>query len=317
MVGARDDEHGTVLGAGEGRNQQLEPDRKRKGLVGVRPPKGTSSSGRARPAITSPCVTAPIETSMTTGRPSDEGMPIASGLVPVNGGATVGMRRAGVARSRSARDETPSASRLTQQPRHPVGKQPSAITIVACRVERRGRRRTRRPASGTRELLGRATARARGAAADPLGPRARVERLLLEPGDPRVPVSLPFPARSASSKCSKTVAASAVREAAGLEPSERLLPGHAARAYPDGDPNNLFTTTTPPPNTPMRGSQSTQEERKTDMRKALISVGLLAVALAVTGLRRCKAQEHRRPARDGNVLDDDGQRTLLDLRRER
>ena len=54
-------------------------------LWALGPPKGTSSSGAARPASTSPWVTAPIETSTTIGSPSLDGIAIASGFVPVSG----------------------------------------------------------------------------------------------------------------------------------------------------------------------------------------------------------------------------------------
>ena len=57
------------------------------------PPNGTSSSGRAAPVRTSPCVTAPIETSATTGRPSEDGIAIAIGFVPVSARAAVRVRQ--------------------------------------------------------------------------------------------------------------------------------------------------------------------------------------------------------------------------------
>ncbi len=59
-------------------------------LCACSPPNGTSSSSCARPATTSPQVTAPIETSTTTGSPPQLGIPIASGFVPASFGPPSG-----------------------------------------------------------------------------------------------------------------------------------------------------------------------------------------------------------------------------------
>ena len=75
---------------GECGDEQLEPDGERERLVRERPAERDELLGPRSPAITSPCVTAPIETSVTSGSPSLEGIAIASGFVPVNGGPPPG-----------------------------------------------------------------------------------------------------------------------------------------------------------------------------------------------------------------------------------
>ena len=75
---------------------------------------GRVSSGDAVPRRTSPCVTAPMETSETSGCPSEDGTPIAIGFVPASGGPPSGEASRGgdVAVSHAA--SPPSARRRTQ-----------------------------------------------------------------------------------------------------------------------------------------------------------------------------------------------------------
>ena len=82
--------------------------------VACSPPKGTNSSAAARPAITSPQVIAPIETSATSGRPSELGTAIATGFVPVSGSPPAGWwsRRGEVAVS--TQTSPPTAACLAQ-----------------------------------------------------------------------------------------------------------------------------------------------------------------------------------------------------------
>ena len=68
-------------------------------------------------------MTAPIETSVTSGLPSELGIAIASGFVPASGSPPSGCEsRAGDVAVRAA-TRPPSASRRTYQPSVPVGKQ--------------------------------------------------------------------------------------------------------------------------------------------------------------------------------------------------
>ena len=76
-------------------------------------------------------VTAPIETSVTSGLPSELGIAIASGFVPASGSPPSGWEsRAGM--SPSARHETSFGQPPVYQPRAPVGKQFEATTTRAC-----------------------------------------------------------------------------------------------------------------------------------------------------------------------------------------
>ncbi len=73
-------------------------------------------------------MTAPIETSATNGRPSDDGTATAIGFVPVSGGPPSGWgrRRGDVAVTTATRPA--SARLLAQAPSTPVGKHDSATT---------------------------------------------------------------------------------------------------------------------------------------------------------------------------------------------
>ena len=64
--------------------------------------------------MTSPWVTLPIETSETSGLPSEEGTPIASGVVPTSGSPPSGCASRGGDVAVSAAASPPSASRRTQ-----------------------------------------------------------------------------------------------------------------------------------------------------------------------------------------------------------
>jgi hypothetical protein len=110
-----DDEDGAVaLAAREGVDEQLEADREREGLVRLLATEGDEVLGPRLPASTSPYVTLPMETSATTGLPSELGTAIASGFVPVSGSPPAGCgRRAGEV-AVSAPTSPPSASRRTQ-----------------------------------------------------------------------------------------------------------------------------------------------------------------------------------------------------------
>ena len=133
VLGSGDDKHGAVLRAGErARRAARGRPRARTPCAPARRRRGRAPPGRAAPARTSPCVTAPMETSVTTGCPSLEGIAIASGFVPVSGGppSGCGSRRGEVAVS--AATSPPSASRRTQYPSTPVGKQRWATTTRAC-----------------------------------------------------------------------------------------------------------------------------------------------------------------------------------------
>ena len=68
--------------------------------------------------MTSPHVTAPIDTSTTTGAPFELGMPIASGFVPASFGPPGGPSRGGEVAVSTA-TSPPSASRRTQCAEHP------------------------------------------------------------------------------------------------------------------------------------------------------------------------------------------------------
>ena len=98
------------------------------------PPNGTSSSGAARPASTSPWVTAPIETSTTIGGPSLDGIAIASGFVPVSGGPPSGWasRRGDVAVSTATRPALRRASAPSTRARR-SGSSADATTTRAAR----------------------------------------------------------------------------------------------------------------------------------------------------------------------------------------
>ena len=133
MVRARDEQHGAVLGAGERADEQLETDGERERLVRERAAERDELLGRARPASTSPWVTAPIETSATTGSPSLEGIAIASGLVPVNGVPPSGWGEARAARSPSGARR----ARALGKPAHPVAER--AGREAARRDDRRAR----------------------------------------------------------------------------------------------------------------------------------------------------------------------------------
>ena len=85
--------------------------------------------GDGHAASTSPWVTAPIETSATTGSPSLEGTAIASGLVPVSGASAVRVAQAPWGRCRQER-HVPGL----RKPAHPVAE----------RAGREARRRERR-----------------------------------------------------------------------------------------------------------------------------------------------------------------------------
>ncbi len=121
----------TGLRAGEGADEQLEPRRERERLVRLWPAERNELFGRALPDSTSPCVTAPIETSATSGRPSDEGTAIAIGFVPVSRGppSGCGSRRGEVAVTTATNPA--SASCRAQAPSTPVGKHDSATTSLA------------------------------------------------------------------------------------------------------------------------------------------------------------------------------------------
>ena len=88
MLRTRDEKDGRMLGAGDSGHEQLEADRKR--------------------------VTAPIDTSATSGSPSPEGIAIASGFVRVSGAPPEGggSRRGEVAVSSAT--SPPAARRRTQ-----------------------------------------------------------------------------------------------------------------------------------------------------------------------------------------------------------
>ena len=111
----RDEQHGAVaLVAHERVDEQLQAERERERLVRLlaaerdelAPPR------RAR-RRTSPQVIAPIETSATTGSPSELGIPIASGFVPASFGPPSGWPSRARRGRRQHADEAASASRRT------------------------------------------------------------------------------------------------------------------------------------------------------------------------------------------------------------
>ena len=133
VVGTRREDDRTRLGPRERADEQLDADREREGLVRAAARRtGTSSSGRAVPASTSPCVTAPIDTSATTGAPSDEGTAIAIGFVPVSGGPARRVRKAlgDVAVTSATSPDRPAILRA-HAPSTPVGKHDSQTTSLA------------------------------------------------------------------------------------------------------------------------------------------------------------------------------------------
>jgi hypothetical protein len=77
-------------------------------------------------------VTAPIETSATSGAPSELGIAIASGFVPASGSPPSGWASRAGEVAVNAATRPPSASRRTYQPSIPVGKQFDA-TITRAR----------------------------------------------------------------------------------------------------------------------------------------------------------------------------------------
>ena len=124
------------------------------------PPNGTSSSGSALPASTSPWVTAPIETSATTGSPSLEGIAIASGLVPGERGTAVRVAQAPWGRCRQER----------HVPAHCASRAPSS------RARRSGSTTTRRrdgPPRSARRRGRRRSPRASDSRAHPRRPSGR------------------------------------------------------------------------------------------------------------------------------------------------
>ncbi len=129
-------------------------------LCACSPPKGTSSSGRAAPARTSPCVTAPMDTSATTGRPSLDGIAIASGFVPVSGGPPSGCGRRRGRRRGQRRHETAFGETA-----HPVPE--DARREAAARDDHARARR------GAREHRAHDLRRARGSRARRCRPSAR------------------------------------------------------------------------------------------------------------------------------------------------
>ena len=122
-----------VLRPGERGDEELEPDRERERLVRelARRTGRAPRAGRG-PAITSPWVTAPIETSATSGSPSLDGIAIASGFVPVSGGTAAREAAGVVGRWRSASPRTRRRrAGAAQYPSAPVGKHPDATTSFA------------------------------------------------------------------------------------------------------------------------------------------------------------------------------------------
>ena len=86
----RDDEDRAVLLAGQRIHEQLQADSQRERLVRALAAEGTRSASSSSPASTAPYVTLPIDTSVTTGLPSLDGIAIASGFVPVSFGPPSG-----------------------------------------------------------------------------------------------------------------------------------------------------------------------------------------------------------------------------------
>ena len=114
VLGSCHNQHGAVLLARERSDEELEADREGERLVRLLAAERHELLGLRAPSSTSPCVTAPIDTSVTSGSPSLDGTAIASGFVPVSGCPPLGCgnRRGEVAVS--AATSPPAASRRTQ-----------------------------------------------------------------------------------------------------------------------------------------------------------------------------------------------------------
>ena len=243
-VRARDDEHGAVLGTGERRDEQLEPDRKRKRLVGVRPSEGDELLG-ARKAGDH------VAVGHRAHRDVDDDRAAVGRRDPDRERVRAGERRAAFGvrqptwRGRGHHgDETglgeaphPAAERagreaaLGDDERRVLGR--DARTVVADRRQRRGTRALRaRPALVAR----------RGR--DALRARPRVERLLLEPGirEWPCPPCPPAPPR----RSGRTTVAASVAERPSA-PSRASASSRVTRpSVPRrGRPNNSLTTTPP------------------------------------------------------------------------
>ena len=76
-------------------DEHLQADGERERLVGLLAAERDEIVLRRLADRTSPCVTSPIDTSATSGLPSELGMPIASGFVPTSGGPPSGWPSAG------------------------------------------------------------------------------------------------------------------------------------------------------------------------------------------------------------------------------
>ena len=135
-------------------------------------------------------MTAPIETSATSGLPSELGIAIASGFVPASGSPPSGWASRAGEVAVSAAASPPSASRRTYQPSTPVGKQFEATTTRACagglgelRIDDRGERQVAERAVAVPALVA-------GLGDQPVGARVRLQVAeRLEPVDPAEPVA--------------------------------------------------------------------------------------------------------------------------------
>ena len=146
---------------GERVDEQLQPCRERERLVRLLVAERDERGRSARPAITSPQVIAPIETSATSGRPSELGIAIASGFVPVSGSPPSGCRSRARRRRRQHRDEAALGE--------PVSPSSRARRSGRCRAQTTSRARSGgRSASAAHDR-----ARARGSRARRRRPSAR------------------------------------------------------------------------------------------------------------------------------------------------
>ena len=92
----------------------MQPDGQRERLVRLLAAEGDELLRGRRARSTSPYVTFPIETSATSGAPSELGIPIASGFVPASGGPPSGWPSRGGEVAVSAATSPSSASFRTQ-----------------------------------------------------------------------------------------------------------------------------------------------------------------------------------------------------------
>ena len=199
-------------------------------LCAFSPPNGTSSSGVAAPRRTSPCVTAPIETSVTSGLPSELGIAIASGLVPASGSPPSGWEsRAGDVAVRAA-TRPPSASRRTYQPSAPVGKQFEATTTRRAPAAPRVARRRRLSASGSRARRRRPSARSPARRAARTGRASGFRSGSVSSQSIRASPCPSLPRDSASRKCAARIAVSASENPrAAIRSSGSTPAGHPDR----------------------------------------------------------------------------------------